>query len=366
VKKEKKSKFWVVAAGTGGHIFPGLSVAKELEKQNPQLEAIFFGTRDRLEDKIIPKHGYPLIHLKAKQWKGRGILERIRSLWNVLKTTCFIWKLAKEQKPKFLLSVGGYVSVPVALGAIFRRVPYFILEPNIKAGIANKLLSRFAKKAFCAPASDALKLFSCPVLDTGNPVLGSFEVNPIRSEAKRILVLGGSQGARILCHVTLKLFSELKKRHSQCEMFLQSGEKNLEDSMEIFKSLNLDESCEIKPFIEDVSEKLIWADLVIARAGAMTLTELALTHMPAVLVPYPFAADDHQRVNAKILADAGAAYLMDEKDKDFELKLLELVEGALFSEDSHKIRLSLSQSMEGFSGPNAAQKIASEIFQTLC
>jgi UDP-N-acetylglucosamine--N-acetylmuramyl-(pentapeptide) pyrophosphoryl-undecaprenol N-acetylglucosamine transferase len=196
-------------------------------------------------------------------------------------------------------------------------------------------------------------------------VLGHFEANPIRKEAKNLLILGGSQGARVLCHVGLDAFTRLKNRGMNIQIFLQSGDKNLEDALELKKTLKLGDECEVSSFVDDMPQKLQWADVVIARAGAMTLTELSLTRVPNILVPYPHAADDHQRVNARLLASAGAALLVDEKEKDFEKKLEDQLFLLVGAPNSYEHRKKISENLGSFARPDAAQKIVSEIFAQL-
>jgi UDP-N-acetylglucosamine--N-acetylmuramyl-(pentapeptide) pyrophosphoryl-undecaprenol N-acetylglucosamine transferase len=356
---------WIVAAGTGGHIFPGIALAKEIKFKVPNAQITFFGTNERLEEKLVPKHGFPIVFLQAKQWKGKGALDRIRSLWSLVKSTISVWRLIPDNRPNALISVGGYVSMPVGLACWLRGVPIFVLEPNIRAGISNCILSRLAVKAFTVKGSDALNKFHCPTLETGNPVLGVFKINSIRPQAKNILVLGGSQGARVLCHVGLNAYSRLKNRGDELNIILQSGEKNLADAMELKNSLKLGANCEVIPFIHDIAEKLAWADVVVARAGAMTLTELSLTQIPSILVPFPHAADDHQRVNAALWAQAGAAILVDEKEKDFEKKLEDQIHNLTSASNSYEHRKKMSDNLGAFARPNAAEQIVKEILTQL-
>jgi UDP-N-acetylglucosamine--N-acetylmuramyl-(pentapeptide) pyrophosphoryl-undecaprenol N-acetylglucosamine transferase len=170
----KKRTLWFVAAGTGGHIFPGLRIAEYLESVDPQFEFLFFGSQRRLESEIVPKHGRKIYFLKASPWKGKGIVSRVMALVDL--TVGFFQALWQSFKmsPDALVSVGGYVSLPVALAMVLRRKKIFLIEPNIRAGISNRLISRFANIAYTTPGSDAEKVFHCPVKDFGNPVRASF------------------------------------------------------------------------------------------------------------------------------------------------------------------------------------------------
>ncbi len=363
--KNPYNNIWIVAAGTGGHIFPGVAVAKMIQTQSPTSKITFFGTKDRLEEKIVPKHGFPIVFLQAKQWKGRGLWDRLASILSLVKSTFSVWRLIPKEHPTALISVGGYVSMPVGLACWLRGVPLFLIEPNIRAGISNSVLSRLAVKAFTVMGSDALEKFSCPTLETGNPVLGHFHATTLRQEAQNLLILGGSQGARVLCHVGLNAFSRLRNRGVKINLFLQTGDKNLEDALELQKSLKLSDACEIKPFIDDMTAQLAWADVVVARAGAMTLSELSLSRIPSILVPFPHAADDHQRVNARLWAEAGAALLVDEKEKDFEKKLEDHLFSLINAANSYEHRKKMSQNLGAFARPDAARKIVSEILSLL-
>jgi UDP-N-acetylglucosamine--N-acetylmuramyl-(pentapeptide) pyrophosphoryl-undecaprenol N-acetylglucosamine transferase len=362
---KKQNKIWIVAAGTGGHIFPGIAIAHELRAQHASIEVEFFGTKDRLEEKLIPKHGYAITFLNAKQWKGKSFLHRFGSLFALIASLGLLFRKAARDKPLCLISVGGYVSMPVGLACWLRGIPLFLVEPNIRAGISNKILSQFALKAFTIPGSDALKKFKCPTLDTGNPVMGSFELNPLRREAQNILILGGSQGARILCSVGLKIFKILREKGFRLQLLLQSGEKNFEESLKLKKDLNLNDECDIQPFLHNIPQKLTWADLVLARAGAMTLTELSLSCVPSILVPFPAAADDHQRVNARILENAGAVRVVDEKEKDFEVLLERNLSELLSASEGFRERSLMAKNMHKFARPQATQRIVSEILNSL-
>ena len=256
------------------------------------------------------------------------------------------------------------VAMPMGLACWILGIPIFLVEPNIRAGMANKILSQFAEKAFSVPESDARIKFKCTTLETGNPVVGKFSANEIRKTAQNILVLGGSQGARILCDVTLRIFSKLITHGFRGKLLLQSGEKNLEDAMQLKQTLKLGAECEVAPFILDMAAKLAWADVVIARAGAMTLTEVALAQVPSLLIPFPSAADDHQRVNAKILADRNAAIVVEEKDKAFEANLEQAL-WSLVNASSYSHRKILAQHLGRFAKPQAAREIVSEILISL-
>lgn len=357
--------YWIVAAGTGGHIFPGLSVADEIKKREPESEFLFFGTRERLEAKLVPQHGYPIFFLNAKQWKGRGPLSRALALLSLLRGIFQVWGQILAKRPRCLISVGGYVSVPTALACRFFGVPLFLIEPNIRAGLANRLLSRVARAAFCPPGADAMQLFKCPTFDAGNPVRGEIKIQGSSAEVKKILVLGGSQGALALCDVAVPLMKKLAVVNPQVVMTLQTGEKNLAATQAKVQAAKLDKTLHVVPFIASVAQAFEAHQIVIARAGAMTLAELSIAALPTILVPFPFAADDHQRFNARLLEKDAAVLLVDEKEPDFaanlEKKLLSLLEGA----EGRSRRSELSKNFQKWARPRAGVDIVDKILKKL-
>jgi UDP-N-acetylglucosamine--N-acetylmuramyl-(pentapeptide) pyrophosphoryl-undecaprenol N-acetylglucosamine transferase len=360
--------FWIVAAGTGGHIFPGIEIVKQLQaKLGLGAESfLFFGTPDRLEAKIIPDHGYPLKLIKATAWKGKGLFTRIAAPLSILSCILLVCGLyLKRGRPQAMISVGGYVSVPVAIFCILARIPFYLHEPNIKTGVANRLLSKFARMAFTVPFSDALKVMKCTVKDFGNPVRAAFQRVRLRQEPKHILVLGGSQGARKLCDASFDLLKELLSFDKEVRLTLQSGQSNLDYSLAKQKQLYLQPQSQVLPFIKELMPLLEKSDLVIARAGAMTLAELSLVGLPTILVPFPHAADDHQRVNAKLLEQAGAVRVVDEKEADFAKLLSTHVRDLMLSGDSLRKRLALSEAFLKTARPRAGQDIAQAIVSDL-
>jgi UDP-N-acetylglucosamine--N-acetylmuramyl-(pentapeptide) pyrophosphoryl-undecaprenol N-acetylglucosamine transferase len=363
---EKSSRVWFVAAGTGGHIFPGLTLADELKKQNPEFDFLFFGTSDRLESKIVPSKGYPIQFLKSGQMKGSSWIRKflISPLLMLLGMVQVFIELRKK-RPLFVVSVGGYVSVPVGIVAALNRIPLFLLEPNIKAGASNILLSRFAKLAFTTPGSDALTKFKCQTFDYGNPIRAAIGPQKIAPQVKRILVLGGSQGALSLCRSTLKAFANLKLYENGIFLTLQSGEKNLDQSRQWRSEFEIDPYSTVTPFIHDISKELGQTDLVIARAGAMTVTELTESWLPTIFIPYPYAADDHQTQNARLLESSGAARVVLEKSQDFQSELESAIADLTLGPRQHFDRIALSQAIKKWSRPQAAAKISQEILSFL-
>lgn len=361
--KPNEKLIWIVAAGTGGHIFPGLSLARKIKEKDASIKILFFGSKDRLEAQLVPKYGYSLKTIYAGRWKGRGVLGRIWGLCVLaIGFAQILGRLLWQEKPRFMLSVGGYVSFPMALACGLLGVPVYLLEPNIKAGLANKIVSRWAKRAFCAPGSDAVELFKCPTEDLGCPVREDLiSLGNLRAKVQKILVLGGSQGAKALNEAVMTAFKNLELGARGVTLTVQSGAAHLESALSFHKNLSLDSSVQIKGFIDDVPHELRDNDLVIARSGAMTVAELATVGMPTIFVPFPFSADDHQRKNAGLLEQDGAAWMVDQKDIDFEKQLQTLVSQIVFGDDSKNERELRSKQFQKWARPHAAEKIVDKL-----
>jgi UDP-N-acetylglucosamine--N-acetylmuramyl-(pentapeptide) pyrophosphoryl-undecaprenol N-acetylglucosamine transferase len=353
-------KVWIVAAGTGGHIFPGISLAKTLLEKNPEFNIEFFGTPDRLEARLIPEHGFKLRYLTAGRWKGRGAWGKILGLFSLVGG--YFQALAmilREGRPLFLMSVGGYVSLPMALACGTLGVPVFLLEPNIRAGLANRVVSRWARFAFCSPGSDASRVFSCPVEDLGSPLRSDIRPNVIHPKVSKMLVLGGSQGAKGLNEAVMKAFKSLALQEKGIHLKIQCGEAHLGDAEKIKAELGLGPEVELLSFIKDIPAYLASTDLVVARAGAMTVAELAASAMPTIFVPFPFAADDHQRKNAELLAQDGAAYCVDQRDPQFTKKLEEsLLQLGAQNDAAFELRTKFSKRFLNWARPRASNDIA--------
>ncbi|HSG94194.1 MAG TPA: undecaprenyldiphospho-muramoylpentapeptide beta-N-acetylglucosaminyltransferase [Afifellaceae bacterium] len=303
-----------MAGGTGGHVYPALAVAQWLRDRS--CEVVWLGTRRGLESRVIPAAGIPIEWVKVSGLRGKGIgtlilapFRLLQALWQSLRV---MWK----HRPAAVLGMGGFVSGPGGLAAFLTRRPLVIHEQNAVAGLTNRLLARLARVVLQAfPGS-----FSAGVRaeTVGNPVraeIAAIDDPAIRYTAHqgplRLLVLGGSQGALALNRIVpaaLKLLPEEIKpvvRH-------QAGERTISEAEAAYGAHNID--AELTPFIEDMAEAYAWADLVICRAGALTVAEIAAAGLPAIFVPFPFAVDDHQTANARPMTDAGAAALIREEE----------------------------------------------------
>ena len=306
-------RFILVAGGTGGHLWPAISLAQALKKARPEADCLFVGTGRPVEAAIVDPAGFRRIALKAGGWKGLGLAARLKGLglawfgfWEAL-------RLLRAYRPHVCFGAGGYVTVPVGLAAWFLRVPLVIHEQNSRAGLSNKVLGRLAARV-CLGVDEAGAAFPADrIVVTGNPVrpevaaLHKMERNFDRRPLT-VLVTGGSQGARALNMVAAPALAGLVNSGLAVNIIHQAGTSNLSEVRRIYREANVE--AETAEFYQDMASLYQRADLVVGRAGAITLSELAAARLPAVLVPLPTAADDHQTKNARFVEAGGAAVVL--------------------------------------------------------
>lgn len=302
-----QKRLMVVAGGTGGHIFPGIAVADHLQQQGWQVSWV--GTADRMEAQLVPKHGFDIDFIEVKGVRGNGILRLLAAPFMVLKAIMAAKRLIKQRKPDVILAMGGYVTGPVGVAAKLCGVPLVIHEQNAVAGFSNKLLANIAAKVYAAFP----QAFEKKAEVVGNPVRQS--VASIQAKAAsstvNILVVGGSLGARVLNERLPEVFAQLA---TQAELSVrhQSGKGNHTALLAEYQAQGLDAS--VEEFIHDMDTAYAWADLIICRAGALTVSEVAAAGRAALFVPLPHAVDDHQTANAQFLVGQQAALLMPQSE----------------------------------------------------
>lgn len=312
-------KRWVIAGGgTGGHVTPALALGEALRSKGD--EVLFIGSARGLESRLVPDAGFNLEILPSEQVMGRNLLGQIRGAFAILRSTFTARRILKRFDADAVISVGGYAAMPAALAAKTLSRPLFLVEPNAIPGRVNKLTARFARTVFVGFESTRGNLPSGPEsICVGVPLrralYRAFADRPekgVPGTPLRVFVFGGSQGARQLNENVPNALSRLRKK--SVEVFHQTGEADRADVEARYAELGL--PAEVVSFEHEMAKRYEWADLVICRAGALTVAELALARMPALLIPYPFAADDHQSANANALEQAGAARSLDAKPLD--------------------------------------------------
>jgi UDP-N-acetylglucosamine--N-acetylmuramyl-(pentapeptide) pyrophosphoryl-undecaprenol N-acetylglucosamine transferase len=311
----------LAGGGTGGHIFPALAVAEELGKRGWRVS--FAGNETGLEARLVPERGIPFHALPAKPMVGRGLAGRVQSLATLTASGRAASKLIRDLKVDVVLGTGGYVSAPAVVGARLAGRPILLLEPNARAGVANRWLSRWASAAAIGYPETALDL-KCPAWVTGVPVRARFFEVPAElpvMNPPRLLVLGGSQGAKQINEA----MPEVAKRLPGVRILHQAGAKNLEEARAAYAQAGIGDQVEVVPFLDDVAGAMTESHLLVSRAGAITLAEICAAGRPSMLLPLSIA-QAHQVDNARLLADAGAAEMLlaDELDKLGD-RLLELL-----------------------------------------
>jgi len=326
-------KLLLAGGGTGGHLFPAISLAEQLKHEEPQSEILFVGTERGLEARMLPELGWSLKTIEMSGWAGLGFLARLKVLGKLIKSFNQSRTILREFAPEVVIGVGGYASVPVLLAAKTLGIPYLVHEQNAWPGLANRLLGHWAKRV-CLSFDEADRAFhSSATVLTGNPVRSAMESCPnIQEDKVCLLVFGGSQGARAINRAVVAALPNLSEWREKLEIVHQSGQLDYEETVRGYQE-NGWPNADVQPFIVDMAHAYEKATLIVCRAGATTLAELTACGRPAVLVPYPHAAAGHQAVNAQAMAAKGAALMMEEADLTPE-RLAKLIGGLLHDRTS--------------------------------
>jgi UDP-N-acetylglucosamine--N-acetylmuramyl-(pentapeptide) pyrophosphoryl-undecaprenol N-acetylglucosamine transferase len=299
----------IAGGGTGGHVFPGIAIAQEFKRRDRESRVLFIGTRRGLEARIIPKEGFSLELIEVAALKRVSMIERIRSLLKLPGSFLAVRSLIKKVDPDLVIGVGGYSSGPVVLVASLMGVPTLVAEQNALPGFTNRVLAWFVNAA-AVSFKETRGFFGEKAEITGNPVRSEFFSVPRKEPADvvHLLITGGSQGSRAINEVVIGALPLLAGERAPLSMTHQTGEQDFEKVRAAYERSGF--KAEVKPFIEDMVIEFARADLVICRAGATTVAELAAAGRPAIMIPFPFAADDHQRKNAEAVERAGAGRMI--------------------------------------------------------
>lgn len=345
----------IAGGGTGGHLFPGLAVAKELQRRDSRREIVFVGSEKGLEQRLIPQAGYRLISLPVRGMKGRGPVAKIGALFAAGRSLLSSFGTMRRLRPALAIGVGGYASGPAVLAATWSGVRTMVLEQNHFPGATNRWLAPRVDRV-CLPSEAARDRLEGLGTVTGNPVRPEFFRIGKAPGAERLslLIFGGSRGARSINQAVARSLKSLAAKPLPPRILHQTGEADLAAALAAGEDYP-DELYTAAAFIDDMPERLAAADLVVCRAGATTLAELAAAGRPAILVPYPHAADDHQRHNAEAVRDAEAAELLLDGDLEGE-RLADAIQPFLGATERLQ-RMSAAARTLAF--PNALDEIAS-------
>ena len=358
----------IAGGGTGGHLFPGLALAEEVKTRHPRNDVLFVGTPRGLETRIVPRNGFPLELVDVGPLKRQGALGTLRGLGRVPRALWQSRRILRKFDPDVVVGVGGYASGPVVMAAWMMRIPTAVQEQNALPGFTNRTLGRFARACFIAFDEARAGFPPGRTHLLGNPIRRAFLDNYLHSKEPSgqrlsILVTGGSQGAHVLNLRVAEALEELAPELGQrLRIVHQTGEKDLPEIARRYQALgDSGVDAQATAFIDDMANAYAQADLLVCRAGATTIAELTVCKKPAILVPFPYAADDHQTVNARSMVRNGAAILLPERDLTGQ-KLA----GELRALEADRERLRRMARQSGLLGrPEAAREIA-EVCVSLC
>ncbi|HSP15939.1 MAG TPA: undecaprenyldiphospho-muramoylpentapeptide beta-N-acetylglucosaminyltransferase [Thermoanaerobaculia bacterium] len=310
----------IAGGGTGGHIYPAIAIAREYLARDRSRRVVFVGTERGLEKTIVPKAGFPLELISVGGLKGKGGLDLVRNLARLPVGFVQAFRLVGKHQPSVVLGVGGYSSGPVLLAAAMRGVPTIIHEQNAFPGLTNRLLARFVKKVAAAFPDALTRLKRTDGVVTGNPVRAEFfKVQP-RPEARgprpkqRLLIFGGSQGSHILNESMTGALLFLSRLKDQLEIVHQTGPNELQTVQQAYRTSGAFPNARVVAYLDPIVDEIAAADLVVARAGAMTIGELSAVGRAAIFVPFAAAANNHQELNARVVERAGGAMVITEKE----------------------------------------------------
>ena len=346
----------ILAGGTGGHIFPGLAVAAALQARG--VPVIWLGADGGMETRLVPPSGIAIYTIAVKGLRGKGLLPLLRAPLRLTHAIRAASRVVKKRMPRAVVSFGGYAAGPGGIAARLQGTPLVVHEQNRAPGMTNRVLARFARRVL----TGFPQTFKRPGEEVvGNPVRTEIALLPPPSErflqragAMRILVLGGSQGARAL---NTSVPAALAALRGSVEVRHQCGEKLREEATLAYAGAGIVAS--VEPFIADMAEAYAWADIVVCRAGALTLAELCAAGVGSLLVPFPAAVDDHQTRNAEFLVERGAALLLPQGDaltQDLRIALSQLA-------SNPERRLAMAEAARALAKPDAAERVADIVLQ---
>ncbi len=347
----------IAGGGTGGHVIPALAIAQQL-KQQFDAEVLFIGTARGIERRLVPQAGFPLELIQVGALKNVSLMTRAKTMFDLPRAIAASSRMLTDFDPEVVIGVGGYASGPAMVAAIRRRLPTLAFEPNVVPGFANRLIARWVSAAAVHFEETCRYFPHCKI--TGVPVRSAFfAIAPKIGGAPTLLVFGGSQGARAInqAMTTSESLAGLRDRIPGLHVIHQTGLLDYDRVLAAYQRSGV--SNEVHKFIDDMPGAFARADLLICRSGASTVGEITAAGKPAIFVPFPAAADDHQNVNARVLEHAGAAVVVEESKLDAAY-LVDTI-GALIG-DSRRLQ-GMSAAAKSLSHPKAVEEIAEMVKQ---
>ncbi|MBV9180277.1 MAG: undecaprenyldiphospho-muramoylpentapeptide beta-N-acetylglucosaminyltransferase [Acidobacteria bacterium] len=342
----------LAGGGTGGHVIPALAIAQEL-KHRFHAEVLFIGTPRGLEGRLVPAAGFPIQFVQVGALNRVNLATRLKTVLDLPRAILAAGQMLSQFEADVVIGVGGYASGPAMMAAILKHVPRLAFEPNFVPGFANRVVAHFVSAA-AVHFDETAEYFRHPVV-TGVPVRPAFfhlPRKPYHADSPTLLVFGGSQGARAINQAMTRALPELVRRVPALRVIHQTGERDYNEVEAAYRQASV--PAEVEKFIDDMPSFFARADLVLCRSGASTVAEIAAAAKPAIFVPFPRAADDHQRRNAEALERAGAAVVLEETRLD-EVWLVDTI-CTLLEEPGRLERM--SRTARSLAHPNAAKDIA--------
>ena len=342
--------------GTGGHLFPGLAVAREFLRQDAETQILFVGTEQGIEFRVLPREGFKLETLKVKGMKGRGLRGVLDALYGVPASVLRSLTIIKQFRPDCIIGLGGYASGPFLLAARLKGIRCAIMEQNLRPGFTNKILARWVDRVFTAYSESARYFPGARVIESGNPVRWQ-KLPELRKRDKfSLLVFGGSAGARRINFAVVDALKLLSDLTAQLFVTHQTGQLDFAAIKEAYAALTFE--ADVTPFIDQMDKAYAQADLVLCRAGATTAAELTAFGKAAILVPYPYAIYDHQRGNAQALQERGAAEMILDQELNGEMLAAKIRN---YVSDRSRLQ-EMAEAARAMGRPEAAAKIVEECY----
>ena len=368
-------KILIAGGGTGGHLFPAVAIAQEFKMKDNSGRILFVGTEKGIESRVVPREGFEIRFISAEGLKGRGILKKVKSVCKLPIGIMQSIKILKDYKPDIVIGVGGYASGPIGIASVLLGYPLVIQEQNLFPGVTNKILGRFADLIFTS-FEETEKFFNKEKVHlTGNPIRKGIaesesedkefelkfhaKVSNLKPLKFTLLIFGGSQGAHSINKAMVDGLEYLAKFKDSIFVIHQTGVTDLEFVKKFYEKMGFES--EVVPFINNMADSYKKADLIICRAGATTISEITACGKAAVLIPFPFAANNHQEMNARILKENGEAEMIIEKDLNGEM----LANKILFLMQSRTRLLEMERESKKMGKPDAAKEIVEYCYEYL-
>ena len=349
----------VAGGGTGGHIYPAIAIAREYVSRDPSRRVVFVGTEYGLEKTIVPKAGFPLEFISVGGLKGKGGLDLVRNVLRLPVGFIQAFNLIGKHKPDAVLGVGGYSSGPVLLAAWLRGVPTMIHEQNAFPGLANRWLAKVVKKVAVAFPEALPRLRRLDGVVTGNPVRAEFFTaqRTLGNDKQRLLVFGGSQGSRVLNDAMTGALLFLSRLKDRLEIVHQTGPNDLMRVQQAYQTSGAFPNARVVSYLDPIVDEIAAADLVVCRAGAMTIGELAAVGRAAIFIPFAAATNNHQELNARVVERAGGAMVITESELSPERLALAISEVISHPDRTRK----MGRAAHKLAAPEATKKIVDTV-----